>query len=126
MSTIKTCEELAESAQNIVIATLAYSREFMEQLTYLQLPAMLADGKVVGWAKDNSAVFTEYGPDWTGLAVSSHSGTRNYWFMYRCEKFDERAICCLGPQESVGAAIDAAIKRVTADLYHWQDFSQVA
>lgn len=125
--TIKmTDDQLLDKAVNIVLAALPYSREFIEQLASTELPIMIADGTIHGPSKDNAAVFQEYPASWTGLAVSIYQGNPTYWIVYRCERFQERALGCLGPQPSTSAALAAAVQHVCADLKHWGSASKAA
>ncbi|MEX6780442.1 hypothetical protein [Pseudomonas aeruginosa] len=109
----------AAAAVEIVRSALPYSRELLEQCTSLELPHIMVNGDIFGPAQDNAAAFTQYGPGWTGLAVSSRCGGTSYWLYYRCQMTQERAMACLGPQATVGAAIDAAVQHVRADLEYW-------
>lgn len=111
--------QIAAAAVEIVRSALPYSSELLEQCTSLELPHIMVNGDVFGPAPDNAAAFMQYGPDWTGLAVSSRSGGTSYWLYYRCQLTQERAMACLGPQDSVGAAIEAAEQHVRADLEYW-------
>jgi hypothetical protein len=126
MTIAMTDDQLLESAEKAVLAALPYSREFMEQLISTDLPIMVANGSIHGPALDNAAVFQEYPEDWTGLAISIFQGKPAYWFVYRCERFNERALSCLGPQPSTSAAIEAAVQHVRADLKHWGSASKAA
>lgn len=126
MTIAMTDEQLLEKAETAVLAALPYSREFMEQLISTDLPIMVANGGIHGPAMDNAAVFQEYPEGWTGLAISIYQGKPAYWFVYRCEQFHERALCCLGPQPSTSAAIAAAVQKVRADLKHWGSASKAA
>ncbi|MGO0663461.1 hypothetical protein ACTO5A_22870 [Pseudomonas aeruginosa] len=114
-----TPSQIAAAAVEIVRSALPYSSELLEQCTSLELPHIMANGDVFGPAPDNAAAFMQYGPDWTGLAVSSRCGGTSYWLYYRCQLTQERAMACLGPQQSVGAAIEAAVRHVRADLEYW-------
>lgn len=126
MTIAMTDDQLLENAVTTVLAALPYSREFMEQLISTDLPIMIANGTIHGPAMDNAAVFMEYPAGWTGLAVSIYQGKPNYWFVYRCEQFHERALSCLGPQPSTSAAIATAVQHVCADLKHWGSTSKAA
>ncbi|MCF5372014.1 hypothetical protein [Pseudomonas syringae] len=119
MTTVPTDDQLAVAANRIVLASLPYPRDLMETMRLLDLPLLNDDGDVFGPAADNAAVFTKYGMDWTGLAGSCIKGKMRYWFIYRCELFQERAITCLGSQPSIVAAIIEAAMKVKADLKHW-------
>ncbi|HEJ4407838.1 TPA: hypothetical protein SL557_000117 [Pseudomonas aeruginosa] len=114
-----TSSQIAAAAVEIVRSALPYSSELLEQCTSLELPHIMVNGDVFGPAPDNAAAFMQYGPDWTGLAVSSRCGGTSYWLYYRCQLTHERAMACLGPQQSVGAAIEAAVQHVRADLEYW-------
>ena len=114
-----TPSQIAAAAVEIVRSALPYSSELLEQCTSLELPHIMANGDIYGPAPDNAAAFMQYGPDWTGLAVSSRCGSTSYWLYYRCQLTQERAMACLGPQQSVGAAIEAAVQHVRADLEYW-------
>lgn len=114
-----TPSQIAAAAVEIVRRALPYSSELLEQCTSLELPHIMVNGDVFGPAPDNAAAFMQYGPDWTGLAVSSRCGGTSYWLYYRCQLTQERAMACLGPQQSVGAAIEAAVRHVRADLEYW-------
>ncbi|MBJ2214070.1 hypothetical protein JFT64_18675 [Pseudomonas carnis] len=126
MTTHLTDDQLADAAVKIVLASLPYKRELMEQMGMLDLPIMGSDGIIQGYAADNAAVFTTYGPEWTGLAVGSAAGRQSYWFVYHCEDFQERAIVCLGNQPSVAAAIIEAAMQVKANLKHWRCMRKAA
>ncbi|PBV09254.1 hypothetical protein CJU35_05205 [Pseudomonas aeruginosa] len=115
-----TPSQIAATAVEIVRSALPYSRELLEQCTSLELPHIMVNGDIFGPAPDNAAAFMQYGADWTGLAVSSRCGSTSYWLYYRCRMTQERAMACLGPQASVGAAIDAAMQHVRADLEYWE------
>ncbi|EPL60769.1 hypothetical protein PSOLE_37170 [Pseudomonas oleovorans subsp. oleovorans] len=114
-----TPSQIAAAAVEIVRSALPYSSELLEQCTSLELPHIMANGDIYGPAPDNAAAFMQYGADWTGLAVSSRCGGTSYWLYYRCQLTQERAMACLGPQQSVGAAIEAAVQHVRADLEYW-------
>ena len=114
-----TPSQIAAAAVEIVRSALPYSSELLEQCTSLELPHIMANGDIYGPAPDNAAAFMQYGADWTGLAVSSRCGGTSYWLYYRCQFTQERAMACLGPQQSVGAAIEAAVRHVRADLEYW-------
>lgn len=114
-----TPSQIAAAAVEIVRSALPYSSELLEQCTSLELPHIMANGDIYGPAPDNATAFMQYGPDWTGLAVSSRCGSTSYWLYYRCQLTQERAMACLGPQQSVGAAIEAAVQHVRADLEYW-------
>jgi len=114
-----TPSQIAAAAVEIVRSALPYSSELLGQCTSLELPHIMVNGDVFGPAPDNAAAFMQYGPDWTGLAVSSRCGGTSYWLYYRCQLTQERAMACLGPQQSVGAAIEAAVRHVRADLEYW-------
>ena len=114
-----TPSQIAAAAVEIVRSALPYSSELLEQCTSLELPHIMANGDIYGPAPDNAAAFMQYGADWTGLAVSSRCGGTSYWLYYRCQLTQERAMACLGPQQSVGAAIEAAVRHVRADLEYW-------
>lgn len=116
-----TPSQIAAAAVEIVRSALPYSSELLEQCTSLELPHIMVNGDVFGPAPDNAAAFMQYGPDWTGLAVSSRCGGTSYWLYYRCQLTQERAMACLGPQPSVGAAIEAAVQYVRADLEYWNN-----
>ncbi|HEC1424210.1 TPA: hypothetical protein R1W95_000998 [Pseudomonas aeruginosa] len=116
-----THSQIAAAAVEIVRSALPYSSELLEQCTSLELPHIMVNGDVFGPAPDNAAAFMQYGPDWTGLAVSSRCGGTSYWLYYRCQLTQERAMACLGPQPSVGAAIEAAVQYVRADLEYWNN-----
>ncbi|WP_121498221.1 hypothetical protein [Pseudomonas aeruginosa] len=111
--------QIVAAAAEIVRSALPYSRELLEQCTSLELPHIMVNGDIFGPAPDNAAAFMQYGADWTGLAVSSRCGGTSYWLYYRCQITQERAMACLGPQATVGAAIDAAVQHVRADLEYW-------
>lgn len=121
-----TYDQMADAAVKIVLASLPYKRELMEQMGKLDLPILLTDGSIYGHSPDNAAVFTTYGAEWTGLVVSSTGGQLLHWFVYRCELFQKRAICCLGNQPSVAAAIIEAALQVRANLKHWSGKSKAA
>lgn len=121
-----TPSQIAAAAVEIVRSALPYSSELLEQCTSLELPHIMVNGDVFGPAPDNAAAFMQYGPDWTGLAVSSRCGGTSYWLYYRCQLTQERAMACLGPQQSVGAAIEAAVRHVRADLEYWNSTRAVA
>jgi hypothetical protein len=126
MTTHLTDDQLADAAFKIVLGALPYKRELMEQMGMLDLPVMGTDGKIHGYAADNAAVFTTYGPEWTGLVVGSAAGRQTFWFVYHCEDFQERAIACLGNQPSVAAAIIEAAMQVKASLKHWRGIRNAA
>ncbi|HBO2935125.1 TPA: hypothetical protein L4R50_000119 [Pseudomonas aeruginosa] len=114
-----TPSQIAAAAVEIVNRAMPYSRELLEQCTSLELPHIMANGDIFGPAPDNAAAYMQYGPDWTGLAVSSRCGSTSYWLYYRCQLTQGRAMACLGPQPSVGEAIEAAVHHVRADLEYW-------
>lgn len=118
--------QIADAAIQIVLDTLPYPREFMEQLTHTSLPFMLDSGKICGPAPDNAAVFTEYPSDWTGLAVSTRAGQLRYWFIFNCEYTNTRAHACLGSQPSVCAAIVSAALHVQSNIRVWGGQQQAA
>lgn len=126
MSLIKTDSQIDQAAVAIVEGSLPYPRELLEQCTSLELPHIMINGDIFGPAPDNAAAFTQYAADWTGLAVSSRCGDTSYWLYYRCQLTQERAMACLGPQPSVGAAIEAAVQYVRADLEYWNSTRAVA
>lgn len=119
MNNKMTDDQIAQVAIKTVLDSLPYDRKFMEQLSYTDLPIMLADGSIYGQSSDNAAVLEKYPSNWAGLAVKSISGELFYWFIYRCQRFNERAMSCLGRQPSICAAIVAATHHVQADLKHW-------
>ena len=124
MTTKLTDDQIAAAAIKTVLDTLPYDRHFMEQLTYADLPVMLADGSIYGKAKDNAAVMEKYQSNWAGLVVKDIGGELFYWFIYRCQRFNERAMSCLGRQPSICSAIIAATHHVQADLKHWNSFKK--
>ncbi|MPQ69465.1 hypothetical protein [Pseudomonas sp. MWU12-2323] len=126
MTTNLTDDQITEAAVKIVLAALPCKRALMEQMGMLDLPIMGADGIIYGHAVDNSAAFTNYGPEWTGLAVGTVGGRQSFWFVYRCEAFQERAIACPGNQPSVAAAIIEAAMQVKANLKHWNGYRRQA
>lgn len=119
MTATMTEAQIADKAVSIVLAALPYSREVMAQMKSTDLPIMMTDGTICGPAPDNAAIYVEYPKDWCGLAASSNGGDLLHWFIYRCERFNERALGCLGTQSSVSAAINAAVLHVTTDLTFW-------
>lgn len=72
MNTNLTDDKIADAAVKIVLASLPYKRELMEQMGKLDLPILLTDGSIYGHSPDNAAVFTKYGAEWTGLAAGNN------------------------------------------------------
>lgn len=118
--------QIANAAMKIVLDTLAYPREFMEQLTYTDLPFMFDNGKIYGPAPDNAAVYVEYPANWTGMVISACAGRVLHWFIFNCEYTNARALACLGNQPSICAAIIAASLHVQTNIRTWGNDQKAA